>query len=54
MVLTLHLRFVYGSQNKQRLLSYTILIDGFVYPRWGVFTAWYALSSDMKHTFPVF
>jgi hypothetical protein len=34
---------LYGSQNRQRLLLYTSLIDWLLKPRWKVFTAWYEL-----------
>jgi hypothetical protein len=48
MVFTLHLCVLYGSQNKQQLLPYKTLRDWFLYPRWRVFTARYALSPYIK------
>jgi hypothetical protein len=45
---TLRLCVLYGSQNKQQLLPYKTLTDWFLYPKWRVFTARYALSPYTK------
>jgi len=44
MLITMHLRVLYGSQNKQLHPSYTLLKELFLYPKCRVFTVWYALS----------
>jgi hypothetical protein len=45
---TLRLYVLYGSQNKQQLLPYKTLRDWFLWPKWRVFTARYALSPYIK------
>jgi hypothetical protein len=45
---TLRLCVLYGSQNKQQLLLYKTLRDWFLWPKWRVFTARYALSPYIK------
>jgi hypothetical protein len=39
MLITLHLRVLYGSQNKQQLLPYTALNDCLLYPWLSVYSA---------------
>jgi hypothetical protein len=48
MVPTLRLCVLYGSQNKHQLLPYKTLRDWFLYPKWRVFSARYALSPYIK------
>jgi hypothetical protein len=51
---TLRLCVLYGSQNKQQLLPYNTLRDWFLWPKWRVFTARYALSLYIKQAHFVF
>jgi hypothetical protein len=48
MVLTLPLCVLCGPQNKQLLFPHTALTDWFLYPKWRVFTARYALNTYIK------
>jgi hypothetical protein len=48
MVPTLRLCVLYGSPNKQQLLSYKTLRDWFLQLKWRVFTARYGLSPYIK------
>jgi len=44
----LYLRFLYGSENKQHLLSFKALTHWFLQPRWRVLTARYKLNLQTK------
>jgi hypothetical protein len=45
---TLRICVLYGSQNKQQLLPYKTLRDGFYNPKWRAFTARYVLSPYIR------
>jgi len=50
-LITWNLCVLYGSKNKQQILPYETLNDFFFNPRWRVFTARYAQSPYITHTF---